>query len=107
MVGFPTWITYGGLFSIALNSSVMRGWPGAAGAVVAYSAGALLWGVPMGYVHYPQTSDLVTLLCFFGSLAYSCAVRAVGLHPKPRVPPARPAPRRGAPREPPMTQEPR
>ncbi len=89
MVGFPTWITYGGLFSIALNSSVMRGWPGAAGAVVAYSAGALLWVVPMGYVHYPQTSDLVTLLCFFGSLAYSCAVGAVAFSQNQRVRTAR------------------
>ena len=77
MAGFPTWITYGGLFSVALNSGVMRGWPGAARAVVGFCAGALLWIIPMGFMHYPQTSDLVSLLCVLGSLGYSCGVGVV------------------------------
>jgi PAS domain S-box-containing protein len=75
--GFPTWIAYGGLFSVALNSGVMRGWRGAAVAVVGFCTGAILWVVPMGFTHIPQTSALVTTLCFFGALAYSCGVGVV------------------------------
>jgi PAS domain S-box-containing protein len=74
---FPTWIAYGGLFSVALNSAVMRGGRGAAIAVVGYCTGAVLWVVPMGFTHIPQTSALVTTLCFFGALFYSCGVGVV------------------------------
>jgi PAS domain S-box-containing protein len=77
MAGFPTWIAFGGLFSVALNSAVMRGWRGAAVAVVGFCTGAILWVVPMGFTHIPQTSALVTTLCFFGALAYSCGVGVV------------------------------
>jgi len=77
MAGFPTWITYGGLFAVALNSGVLRGWPGVARAVAGFCAGGLLWIVPMGFTHFPQTSDLVSMLCFFGSLGYSCSVGVV------------------------------
>jgi PAS domain S-box-containing protein len=75
--GFPTWIAYGGMFSVALNSAVMRGGRGAAIAVVGYCTGAILWVVPMGFTHIPQTSALVTTLCFLGALAYSCGVGVV------------------------------
>jgi PAS domain S-box-containing protein len=85
MVGFPTWITFGALFSISLNVSVMRGWQGAAGAVVAFCGGALLWIVPMGFRHYPQTSDLVSAMCFFGSLAYSIGVGVVSFRQSRRL----------------------
>jgi PAS domain S-box-containing protein len=77
MLGFPTWIAYATLFSTALNSSIMRGWQGAAGAALCFAAGALAWIVPMGFAHYPGTSDLVSALCFFGSLAYSVSVGLV------------------------------
>ena len=77
MLGFPTWIAYAALFSTTLNTAIMRGWIGAACAVICFAGGALAWIAPMGYVHYAGTSDLVTALCFFGSLAYSAAVGLV------------------------------
>jgi PAS domain S-box-containing protein len=77
MLGFPTWIAYAALFSTTLNSSIMRSWAGAAGAMGCFAAGALAWVVPMGYQHIAGTSDLVTGLCFFGSLAYSAGVGVV------------------------------
>jgi PAS domain S-box-containing protein len=77
MLGFPTWIVYAALFSTTLNTAIMRGWIGAACAVICFAGGALAWIAPMGLMHYPGTSDLVTALCFFGSLAYSAAVGLV------------------------------
>ena len=77
MLGFPTWITYAALFSTTLNTAIMRGWSGALCATVCFAGGALAWIAPMGYLHYPGTSDLVTALCFFGSLAYSAGVGLV------------------------------
>ena len=77
MLGFPTWIAYAALFSTTLNSSIVRGWAGAACALVCFCLGALAWIVPMGFMHFPGTSDLVTALCFFGALAYSAGVGLV------------------------------
>jgi len=77
MLGFPTWIAYGLLFSTMLNSTIMRGITGAACAVVLFAAGALAWVVPMGYHHYPGTSSLVSALCFFGALGYAAGVGLV------------------------------
>jgi PAS domain S-box-containing protein len=77
MLGFPTWIAYAALFSTTLNCAIVRGWPGAATALVCFAAGALAWIAPMGFTHYPGTSDLVSALCFFGSLAYSAGVGLV------------------------------
>ena len=76
-LAFPTWIAYAALFSTILNLSIMRGAAGAAGAAVCFAAGALAWVAPMGYQHYYGTSDLVSALCFFGSLAYSAGVGLV------------------------------
>jgi PAS domain S-box-containing protein len=95
MLGFPTWIAYAALFSTALNLSIMRGLPGAAGAAVCFAAGALAWVAPMGYRHYPGTSDLVTALCFFGSLAYSAGVGLVVQNQHRRLRAAREALREG------------
>ena len=91
MAGFPTWITFGALFSISLNVSVMRGWQGGAGAIVGFCIGALLWVAPMGFIHAPQTSDLITALCFFGSLAYSIGVGVVSFGQSQRLQAAREA----------------
>jgi PAS domain S-box-containing protein len=77
MLGFPTWIAYAALFSTTLNAAIMRGWAGAACATVCFSAGALAWIAPMGYLHEPGTSGLVSTLCFFGSLAYSAGIGLV------------------------------
>jgi PAS domain S-box-containing protein len=77
VVGLPLWIAFGGLFSVLLNSAAMRGWQGAAGAVVGFCLGAMLWVVPMDLVHVPQTSYLVSTLCFAGALAYAWGVGVV------------------------------
>jgi PAS domain S-box-containing protein len=37
----------------------------------------MLWIVPMGFTHLPQTGALVSTLCFLGALAYSCGVGVV------------------------------
>src|SRR5512132_3975560 len=73
-LGFPLWITYAAFFASALNNAVIRGWRGAAVAVVLFAIGALLWIVPMGLTRELATSPLVTTLCFFGSALYSCGV---------------------------------
>ena len=87
--GFPTWVSYGAVFSTALNSAVMRGWDGAAGAVAFFCIGALLWIAPMGFTHFPQTSDLVSAMCFFGSLLYSCGIGVVSFRQNRRLQAAR------------------
>ena len=77
MLGFPTWIAYAALFSTLLNTAIIRGAVGAACATICFAGGALAWVAPMGFMHYPGTSDLVTAMCFFGSLAYSAGVGLV------------------------------
>jgi PAS domain S-box-containing protein len=96
MLGFPTWIAYGTLFSTTLNSAVLRGAAGAVWAAVSFAAGALFWVALMGYQHYAGTSDLVTALCFFGSLAYSAGVGLVVQNQHQRVRRAREELREGA-----------
>jgi PAS domain S-box-containing protein len=71
---FPLWITFGALFSIALNTTVLRGIQGTLFSIACFSAGAAFSIAILGFEYRPATSDLVTALCFFGSVAYSCAV---------------------------------
>lgn len=72
--GFPTWIVYAALHATALNAMVLRGVPGALKSAGAFCLGAVLWIVADGLHYSPATGELVTLLCFFGSLAYTCAI---------------------------------
>ncbi|HEX6267632.1 MAG TPA: PAS domain S-box protein [Burkholderiales bacterium] len=73
-LGFPTWIGYGLLASTMLNATVNRGLQGAFCALGASAAGAAL-AVAVGGLRYaPATGALVSTLCFFGILAYTCAV---------------------------------
>jgi PAS domain S-box-containing protein len=76
-LGFPTWPMYGAVFATALNNAVMRGWRGAGFSVVAFAIGALVSVAALGFVHYPGTSEVVTLLCFAGSAAYACSIGVV------------------------------
>jgi PAS domain S-box-containing protein len=76
-LGFPTWLLYAALFATTLNNMVMRGPAGAAVSIVCFAAGALAWIIPMGLMYYPHTSGIVSLLCFLGSLAYTCGVGGV------------------------------
>jgi PAS domain S-box-containing protein len=71
---FPAWLLYAGLFSTTLNAMVLGGFPGALRSVFCFSLGVGVVGLILGFTVSPQTSDLVTALCFAGSLAYSWAV---------------------------------
>jgi len=73
-LGFPTWIAYGLLASTTLNATVNRGLQGALIALGCSAAGALLAAAAFGPRYAPATSALVSALCFFGILAYTCAV---------------------------------
>jgi len=76
-LGFPTWPAYGAVFATSLNNAVMRGWRSAGISVVAFATGALVSVASLGFMHYPGTSELVTLLCFTGSIFYACSVGVV------------------------------
>ena len=71
---FPLWIVYGGLFSTTLNAAAVRGMQGAIVSTAAYSAGAALAVAAAGLGFMPETSGIVTALCFFGALVYSAAI---------------------------------
>jgi len=71
---FPVWIAYPMVFAPALNSIINRGLPGL-GLSLAWSCGGILAGVLLhGYRYWPDTSALITTLCFLGALAYSAGV---------------------------------
>jgi PAS domain S-box-containing protein len=73
-LGFPPWITYALIGSTMLNATVNRGVQGALFSLGCSAAGAALC-IAIGHFAYsPVTSDLVSTLCFFGILAYTCAV---------------------------------
>jgi PAS domain S-box-containing protein len=76
-LGFPTWVLYAALFATALNNTVMRGPVGTVASIVLFAVGALAWIVPMHFTYWSQTSSIVTLLCFIGSVAYTCVVAVV------------------------------
>jgi PAS domain S-box-containing protein len=69
-LGFPTWITLALIGSTLMNAAVNRGGPGIAISAACTLAGVALWAAIGGLVHEPMTSDRVTLLCFFGVMAY-------------------------------------
>ena len=71
---FPTWITFALLFATALNMTVLRGVRGALMSVGCFSFGAALAVAMHGFRYGPETSDLVTLMCFGGSILYACAI---------------------------------
>ena len=73
-LGFPTWLTFAALFAIALNMTVLRGAQGALAAIGFFGAGAATAVVLLGLHYWPATSELVTLLCFGGSIAYGCGI---------------------------------
>jgi PAS domain S-box-containing protein len=71
---FPVWIAYPMVFAPALNAIINRGLPGL-GLSLAWSCGGILAGVVLqGYQYWPNTSPLITTLCFLGALAYSAGV---------------------------------
>ena len=71
---FPLWITYALFFSTTLNAIAIGGIPGGAWSIAAFCFGAAAAMAGLGEGYDAPTSNLVTALCFFGSIAYSCAV---------------------------------
>jgi len=71
---FPLWITYAAFFSTTLNAIAIGGIPGGTWSIAAFGFGAAAAMAGLGEGYDAATSDLVTALCFFGSIAYSCAV---------------------------------
>ena len=74
MLHFPTWIFYAGLFSTTLNATVVSGMRGTIRSLFCFSLGVGLVALVLGVDVQPNTSALVSALCFAGSLAYSTAV---------------------------------
>jgi PAS domain S-box-containing protein len=73
-LGAPTWLAYAAFHATSLNAIVLRGLRGVGISVVAFCVGMALWVLARGFSYQPETSTLVTLLCFFGSVAYTCAI---------------------------------
>jgi PAS domain S-box-containing protein len=73
-LGFPAWIAYAAIFSTSLNAMVVAGVVRALWSLGCFCAGAALWVAGGGFAFMPQTSDVVTALCFAGSLAYTLGV---------------------------------
>jgi PAS domain S-box-containing protein len=73
-LGFPLWITYALISSSMLNAVMNRGGRGMLAALGCAVAGAALGMATVEFSYTPDTSPLVTALCFFGSLAYAGAV---------------------------------
>ena len=73
-LGFPTWIAYAALHATALNAVVLRGVRGLIASLVAICIGVALCVAGAGFDYWPATSDLVSALCFFGSVGYTCAI---------------------------------
>ncbi|HXM80373.1 MAG TPA: PAS domain S-box protein [Burkholderiales bacterium] len=90
-LGFPTWITYGLLSSTMLNVAVTRGAQGVPAALGCSALGAAFCLAVVGLRYWPATSDLVSALCFFGALAYGCAVGLLAYRQKRRLAAARDA----------------
>jgi len=74
MLHFPTWILYAGLFSTTLNATVLGGLRSGLRSVFCFALAAGGVCLVLGTQVSPQTSDLVSALCFVGSLAYCTAV---------------------------------
>jgi PAS domain S-box-containing protein len=71
---FPTWITCPFIFAPALNGIVNRGLLGFGVSLVSTFTGALAGVLLHGYMYWPSTSSVVTMLSFVGSLCYGAGV---------------------------------
>jgi len=67
---FPTWIAFPIFLGTSLNNAMNRGWRGAAGALLAFSSGALAWGLVAGFRVSPQTDPVAAALCLIGLFVY-------------------------------------
>ena len=73
-LGFPLWITFMLTAAATLNAVVNRGATGTLLSLGCTVLGAGLWILIGGWRFAPETGPAVTLLCFVGSLGYTCIV---------------------------------
>ena len=67
---FPIWIAFTLFLGTSLNNAINRGGRGAVGALLAFSSGALVWGLAAGFKVSPQTDLAATALCLIGLSVY-------------------------------------
>ena len=67
---FPTWIAFPIFLGTTLNNSMNRGWRGALAALLAFSSGALAWGLAAGFKVSPQTEVAAAAMCLLGLFVY-------------------------------------
>jgi PAS domain S-box-containing protein len=67
---FPIWIALPIFLGTSLNNAMNRGWRGALGALLAFSSGALAWGLVAGFKVSPQTDPVAAALCLIGLSVY-------------------------------------
>ncbi len=88
---FPVWPAYAAFFSTALNAAVVFGVLGSLWTMACFSAGAAVGvagaALALNGAYFPPaaTSGVVTGLCFFGSLAYSCWIGWVAHRLRQRI----------------------
>jgi len=73
-LGFPTWIAFAMFIGSALNNAAIQGWRGTLKALLAYSAGALMWVIGAGFRYAPETGPAATMLCLIGLTIYVLGV---------------------------------
>jgi PAS domain S-box-containing protein len=94
-MGFPTWIVYAALHATSLNAIVLRGFKGVGTSIAAFCFGAAFLYAGREIPYAPYTGELVTGLCFFGSVIYTCAIGYVEFVQNRRLVAAREALRQG------------
>jgi PAS domain S-box-containing protein len=71
---FPVWIAFTLFLGTSLNNAINRGGRGALGALLAFSFGALGWGLVAGFKVSPHTDFWVAALCIVGLSVYATGV---------------------------------
>ena len=67
---FPIWIAFTLFLGTSLNNAINRGGRGVLGALLAFSSGALGWGLVAGFKVSPQTDFASAALCLIGLSFY-------------------------------------
>ena len=67
---FPVWIAFTLFLGTSLNNAINRGARGVLGALLAFSSGALAWGLVAGFKVSPHTDLPAATLCLIGLSVY-------------------------------------
>ena len=71
---FPLWIAFTLFLGTSLNNAINRGGRGVLGALLAFSSGALAWGLVAGFKVSPQTDPAAAALCLIGLSVYGIGI---------------------------------